>query len=429
MPEPRFRVRYFLCIWLFVLSAIAFLDRTNISLAGLQLSREFGLGNQHLGYIFSAFLLGYAGFQIPAGVLAVRFGPRKVLTYGILLWSVATALTAMLPSGLPNVLAVLIAIRFALGIGESVIYPAANQFVARWVPQKERGIINGLIFAGVGAGSGLTPPLITWIILNHGWRGAFWFTAVLMAIGASVWWFISRDTPDEHPSVSSAERAEIHAGLAAYAAVQGGRQGTGHKIAWAAILKRRDLYAMMISYFAFGYSAYVFFSWFFIYMAQARGVDLRTSAKITMLPFLCMTIFCLAGGVLSDRLTKGVGLRAGRCGLAAVAQFLTALFLVVGSRVPNPYVAAAILALAAGSLYVSQSSFWSASTDIAGKNSGVFSALVNMSGQLGGALTASLTPWLASHYNWEMPFSAAATLGVIGGLAWLTVRPERPLEV
>jgi ACS family glucarate transporter-like MFS transporter len=430
MPsERRIRVRFYLCFWLFVLSAITFLDRTNVSLAGLQLSREFGLGNQRLGWIFSAFLLGYAGFQIPAGVLAVRYGPRKVLTYGILLWAVATALTAMLPRGLPHVLMVLIAIRFTLGIGESVIYPAANQFVACWVPQKERGIVNGLIFAGVGAGSGLTPPLITWIILNHGWRGAFWFTAALMFIGAAVWWIIARDTPGEHPRVSAEELAEIRAGLAAYAAVAPGAHArSDHKIAWGAMLRRADLGALMISYFAFGYSAYLFFSWFFIYMAQARGVDLRTSAKITMLPFLCMTGFCLAGGWISDRLTKSFGLRAGRCGLATVAQFLTAIFLLVGSRVPNPYVAALILALGAGSLYVSQSSFWSASTDIAGRNSGVFSALVNTSGQLGGALTASLTPVLALHFNWKMPFTVAATLSVVGGLAWLIVHPERPLD-
>ena len=427
--ERRIRTRYYLCFWLFVLSAITFLDRTNVSLAGVQLSREFGLSIQRLGWIFSAFLVGYAGFQIPSGVLAVRYGPRKVLTFGILLWAAATALTAMLPSGLPHVLTVLIAIRFALGIGESVIYPAANQFVARWVPQKERGIVNGLIFAGVGAGSGLTPPLITWIILKYGWRGAFWFTAALMLIGAVVWWIIARDTPDEDPRVSPSEREEIREGLATYSAAGPSPQVLGrHKIAWGAILMRADLGAMMVSYFAFGYSAYLFFSWFFLYMAEARGVDLRTSAQFTMLPFLCMTAFCLAGGWISDHLTKNFGLRAGRCGLASVAQFLTAILLVVGSRVPSPYVAALILALGAGCLYVSQSSFWSASTDIAGANSGVFSSLVNMSGQIGGAITASLTPWLAQHFNWQVPFTVAAILAILGGLAWLTVHPERPLE-
>src|ERR1700721_3175533 len=82
--EPRSRVRFFLAFWLFVLSGVAFLDRTNISIAGLQISTEYGLGNQRLGWIFSAFLIGYAGFQLPAGWLATRFGPRRVLTLGVL---------------------------------------------------------------------------------------------------------------------------------------------------------------------------------------------------------------------------------------------------------------------------------------------------------------------------------------------------------
>src|ERR1700712_5704455 len=90
------RVRYFLGFWLFVLSAVAFLDRTNISIAGLQISREYGLVNQSLGWIFSAFLIGYAGFQLPAGILAARFGPRRVLTLGVFWWCAATALTSVL---------------------------------------------------------------------------------------------------------------------------------------------------------------------------------------------------------------------------------------------------------------------------------------------------------------------------------------------
>src|SRR6185437_10676289 len=112
MSERRMRVRYLLSIWLFVLSAVAFLDRTNISIAGLQISHEYGLGNQRLGWIFSAFLIGYAGFQLPAGWLASRFGPRRVLTLGVLAWGVATAFTALLPSNIPYAVVFLIGIRF-----------------------------------------------------------------------------------------------------------------------------------------------------------------------------------------------------------------------------------------------------------------------------------------------------------------------------
>src|SRR4051812_30534736 len=104
------RVRFFLAFVLFALSGIAFLDRTNISIAGLQIAEEFGLGNQRLGWIFSAFLVGYAGFQLPAGWLAARFGPRRVLTLGTIWWSVATILVALLPSRIPGAVVFLIAI-------------------------------------------------------------------------------------------------------------------------------------------------------------------------------------------------------------------------------------------------------------------------------------------------------------------------------
>jgi ACS family glucarate transporter-like MFS transporter len=423
----RTRVRFFLAFWLFVLSGVAFLDRTNISIAGLQISREYGLGNQRLGWIFSAFLIGYAGFQLPAGILAARFGPRKVLTIGVFWWGIATALTAILPSNIPHAVMLLIGVRFFLGAGEAVIYPAANQFVARWVPQQERGFINGLIFAGVGAGSGLTPPLLTWIILSEGWRAAFWFSAAIGFIAGAVWWVFARDTPEEHPGVSRAELKEIRAGLTLYS-TDSDVSSTDRSISWKAIFARKDLAALMAGYFSFGYIAWVFFSWFFLYMAQVRGFDLKASARYAMLPFLCMTIFSLVGGALSDRLTLSHGLRVGRCYLASFSLFLTAIFLVLGSQVRSPQLAGFILAGGAGALYLSQSTFWSVSVDIAGRSSGVFSSLVNMGGQIGGALTASLTPWIAQRFGWTTSFAVAAAMAVIGSLCWLVVHPERALE-
>jgi MFS transporter, ACS family, glucarate transporter len=422
--EGHSRKRFVLAFWLFVLSAISFMDRTNISIAGLQISSEYGLGNQRLGWIFSAFLIGYAGFQVPAGWLASRFGPRLVISLGVVWWGVATALTTVIPVGVSQAVLLLIGVRFTLGAGEAVIYPSANQLVARWVPEQERGIINGLIFAGVGAGSGLTPPLLTWFILKYGWRSAFWFSAVIGVIAGAVWWWLARDTPEEDPHVSPSELHIIRAGLVEDAAAS----SAPAVISWRAILSRRDLAAMSFSYFAYGYTAWIFFSWFFVYLAQVRGLNLKSSALFTMLPFLSMTIGSLGGGVLSDRLTRIYGLWVGRCGLASVAFFFTAVFLVLGSRAQSPQVAGVILAGGAGALYISQSSFWSVSADIAGRSSGVFSSIVNMVGQIGGAVTASLTPWVAQRFGWTTSFAIAAALAVAGGVVWITVRPDRPLS-
>ncbi|MGH9447298.1 MAG: MFS transporter, partial [Terriglobia bacterium] len=162
--EPSSRMRWFLVFWIFLLGAVAFLDRVNISIAGSSIATEFHLSDVQLGYVFSAFLIGYAIFQTPGGRLADRLGPRRVIAIAVIWWAVFTALTASFPAGIAGALLLFISIRFLLGAGEAIMYPASNQFVARWIPTQERGIANGWIFAGVGIGAGVTPPLITTIM-------------------------------------------------------------------------------------------------------------------------------------------------------------------------------------------------------------------------------------------------------------------------
>ncbi len=423
------RLRFFLALLLCALSGIAFLDRTNVSIAGLQIGNEFGLGNQELGWIFSAFLLGYAGFQIPAGWLAVRFGPRRMLTLGAIWWSLATISVAILPTGFSGAVLLLIGARLLLGAGEASVYPAASQFVAHWIPMSERGFVNGLIFAGVGAGSGLTPPLLNWIIGHDGWRSAFYFSALCSLVMGAIWWISSRDFPEEHPNISRTELQEIEAGLSANLTPAKNHGVHASPISWRMFFTRPDLPALMVGYFCFGYVSWIYFSWFFLYMAQVRGFDLKASSRIAMLPFLSMTFCCLAGGALSDWLSKRHGLRLGRCWQATVAMLMTGVFLLIGSRTQSPLLAGVILACGAGALYFSQSSFWSVAIDIAGPSSGLFSSITNMSGQIGGAITASLTPYIATHFGWTTSFAVAAGFSAVGALCWTVVHPERPLEV
>lgn len=401
-----------------MLSAVAFMDRTNISIAGPAIRSELHLDDVHLGWVFSSFLLGYAAFQVVGGWLAYRYGPRLVLTGGVVWWGVFSALTTLVRPSIAHALLVLILIRFALGAGEAVIYPASNQFVARWIPVAERGRANGWIFAGVGAGAGLTIPALTWIIASYGWRAAFWCSALAGIVIGAVWYGMARDTPEEHPLVSRDELKFIQASRST-----GEASADNTPINWVAVLFNRNIAALTLSYFSFGYVAWIFFSWFFIYMAQVRGLNLKSSALVSMLPFIAMTICCLGGGVVSDTLTRRFGLRPGRCGIAIVSFALTAVFLVVGSHVRGPYTASIILAGGAGALYLSQSSFWAVSADLAGRCSGVVSGVMNMGCQIGGAVTASLTPYIAARLGWTSAFLFAAALAVFGGLMWLFVVP------
>ena len=339
-------------------------------------------------------------------------------------------LTALVPPKMSGSILVLVLVRFALGSGEATMYPATSQFVERWFPMRERGKANGIIFGGVGVGSGLTPPLVTAIIVHYGWRASFWFSAAVGVIAGIVWYVMARDTPDEHPFVRESELALIRQEREPV----GGKVSTNGKsptnkrtVPWARIFGSKEVLALTLSYFCFGYVAWVFFGWFYIYLAQVRGLNLRTSALYSMLPFVGMTIGCLSGGVAGDWMANRFSLRLGRCLLPFFAMATTAVLLVVGSRAEQAQTAGIVLALGAGILYVSASCFWAVSANFGGEYAGLTSGIMNMGAQIGGACTASLTPLIAAHFGWQMSFYVAALLAVLGALAWLIVDPRRSL--
>jgi len=185
--------------------------------------------------------------------------------------------------------------------------------------------------------------------------------------------------------------------------------------------------AITLSYFSFGYVAWIFFAWFYIYLAQVRNLNLKASAFYAMLPFLAMAACCPLGGVISDRLTRSQGPRIGRCYLASVAIAMAAIFLVLGAEVHGARLASVVLAGGAGALYLAQSSYWSVTADMAGSSSGSVSGFMNMGGQIGGAVTASLTPAIASRFGWTASFLVAAALCLLGAVAWTFVDPRRIL--
>jgi ACS family glucarate transporter-like MFS transporter len=423
-------IRYVLVLWLLVLSTVAYLDRTNISIAGIEIGQEFAISKIRLGWVFSAFLIGYAGFQIPAGLLARRLGSRRVLTLLGVWWGFFIALTAMIPRHVGHALLILVAIRFALGAGEATMYPATSQFVERWFPVRERGKANALIFAGVGLGGGLTPGLVTAIILHHGWRASFAFSACVGLTAGLVWWLLARNTPEQHAWVGEQERALIVSGrrIATAREEDPARYGK-HSIPWAKIFQTRSIYALTLSYFSFGYVAWMFFAWIYIYMATVRGLNLKTSAVYASFPFIAMTIGCLVGGVVSDWIAARFSLRLGRCLLPGVALASTAVLVLLGSRAQEAQTAALVLACGAGVLYLAQSSFWAVSADIAGEYTGIVSGMMNMGGQIGGACTASLTPLIAAKFGWGNSFFVAAGLALMGGAAWVLIDPNRSLNV
>jgi ACS family glucarate transporter-like MFS transporter len=179
-----------------------------------------------------------------------------------------------------------------------------------------------------------------------------------------------------------------------------------------------------LTYFTFGYASYIFFTWFFTYLNKVRGLDLTASAIYSTIPFLAMAICSPLGGWVADLLVGRYGRRVGRCGVAAFGMGLAAVFLALATQVKSAELASVALAGGAGALYLSQSAYWAVTADIAGPWAGFTSGLMNMGGQIGGAVTASLTPWIAGHFGWSASFLVAAALAAAGSAAWLLVDPD-----
>lgn len=416
----RGRLRWLLVAWMFAISATAYLDRVNISIAGPILQKEFGLSNTQLGWVFSSFVIGYALFQVPGGRLVDRYGPRRTLLFATIWWAVFTSITAMVPSSVAGALLILLSVRLSLGLGEAVVYPSSNRLVSKWIPTTERGVANGVIFAGVGIGAGVTPPLVTYILTHYGWQWTFWISAGIGLVIGAVWFWVARDQPDQHPWATPEEIGNIKAGLP-----KASISTTAPALRWTQLFRNRSVMAMSLSYFTYGYTAYIYFTWFFIYLTKVRGMDLKSSAILGMLPFLAMAIGSPLGGTISDFVTRHWGRRNGRCLVAAVSMGISAVFLAFGPLTANTQMATLLLAGGAGALYLSQSSFWSVSADISGPSAGVLSGFMNMGNQIGGALTASLTPVLANYFGWSFSFLVTAVLCGVGALAWLLVDPEK----
>jgi len=419
----KYRVRYLLIMLIFVVSAVVYIDRSNMSIAGIYLAKDYHITKLQLGWVQSAFLLGYAFFQIPAGWVVGKLGPHKTLTLGLLWWSALTVATALVPPGMANALWILIAVRFVLGLGESVAYPSSNQFIAAWFPTQERGKANGWVFGGVGLGSGTAPPLIALIIATFGWHAAFYFSAAIGLVICAIWYRVGRDTPAQHPKVTPEELAHIRAGLPVK------MEGKMPPVPWGRIFSSLDIWMVTIAYVAFGYVAFIFHTWFFPYVKDGLGLDMKSSALLSAIPFIAMTSCCLLGGVVSDWLVKKKGQYFGRSLFGAFTLFLTCALLLIGGNAHNPYVAILVLASAAGALYLGQATYWAVGADFGGPYSGIVSGLLNMGGQIAGAVTASATPWFAQEYGWPMAFYVAAGVSFVCAFAWFLVNPDKRLVI
>lgn len=407
------RVRYRVVAFLVALAAITYLDRVCIATLAPRIMAELGLNRVQMSYVFSAFTLAYAIFEIPTAWWGERIGTRKVLARIVIWWSSFTLAT----SAAFNFWSLTL-VRFLFGAGEAGAWPNAAKTFSRWIPTHERGRVQGLFFMGAHLAGGLTPALVT--LLQHwlAWRGIFLAFGALGFAWAAWWlaWF--RDDPAEHRSVNVLELNCIREG-------QGLQLGHAESGSWTRVLRDRNVLALCVSYFANGYGFYFLITWLPAYLEQRRGFSKGGLSLFAGLPLLLSVVADLFGGLVTDRLAKTYGVRLGRVAVGASAYLVAAVAILGSTLTRNAVIAAVLIAVAAAASMFTLAASWAACIDIGGAHSGVVSAAMNTSGQIGGILSpvvlAYLLEWLS---DWSAPLLVMSGLYLAASLAWLAFDPR-----
>lgn len=413
--ERPSRVRHLVVAWAFALGFVLYLDRAAMAVLAPAVRQDLGLGSLEMGWIFGIFVWGYAAFHVPTGWLGDRIGPRRVLSAIVLAWSAFTALTAAAWS-----LASMLTIRFLFGAAESGATPNVTKAFARWIPATERARAQGIFFAGMSAGGALAHPLVTVLLLEIGWRSTFVVLGFLGALWAAGWHLWFRDRPAEHPHVNAAELELIGAPEEAGPTVA--------PIAWREALASENLWAILLMYLTYGYTGYIYITWFPSYLLEARHLTPMLAGVLAAMPPALALVAKPLGGWWSDRLVRRRGLVFGRRLVGMTGFGIGALAVIPGIFLANPYLAVAFLALADGGAALAHAVCFAVCIDIARRRAGTISALMLTMGSLGNLISAlSFGAFVQYTGSWIPPFLIAMAANLAGCLLWLKIDPSKEL--
>lgn len=395
------RVRFSIVTFTFISIVIAYMDRANLSVASVTIMKEYGWNTAQWGSILSAFFVGYLVLQIPAGWLADRIGGKRVLAAGVVWWSIFTAATPLAKN-----LGSMWIVRALMGVGEAVTFPAETSIASKWVPIKERARSQALNLSGMALSLAVSVPISAWIINAFGWPVVFYFGASLGLIWTIFWLWYAKDKPADHPKVNQQELELI-------------QQDQGEKKEstsdWRVVLKSGSVWALAINYFFHNYTWYLYLTWLPGYLVMARGFSIMKMGVYGMLPYLGAFVATNFAGYVSDRLIPKFGVTRARKYIMYVAFGGSALFLYLGAMAATGEMAVLWITLAVSFLSMNFSSFWALPIDLAPKNAGLVSGVMNTFGTIAGIAAPIVTGFIVNATgSWVYALGVAIVLSIIG---------------
>ncbi|XP_047977302.1 ascorbate transporter, chloroplastic [Salvia hispanica] len=402
---PKRWVMVLLCFTAFLLCNM---DRVNMSIAILPMSKEYNWSSATVGLIQSSFFWGYLLTQILGGIWADKIGGKLVLGFGVIWWSIATVLTPIAARvGLPC----LLIMRAFMGIGEGVAMPAMNNLLSKWIPVSERSRSLALVYSGMYLGSVTGLAVSPVMIHKYGWPSIFYAFGSLGIIWFALWWKKAHSSPEDDPGLSLGERELILGGSISKEPVS--------EIPWKKILTKAPVWALIVSHFCHNWGTFILLTWMPTYYNQVLKFNLTESGLLCVLPWLTMAVFANIGGWIADTLiSRGLSITSVRKIMQSIGFLGPAFFLTQLSKVKTPALAVLCMACSQGSDAFSQSGLYSNHQDIGPRYAGVLLGLSNTAGVLAGVFGTAATGYILQKGSWDDVFKVAVALYFVGTLTW-----------
>lgn len=408
------RVRYRVVGLMISLAMVTYLDRACIAKLAPDIMADLSLSKEQMSWVFSAFAIAYALFEVPTAWWADRHGTRRVLTRIVLWWSAFTMATAGAFS-----YASMLAARFLFGAGEAGAWPCVGRTFSRWIPLAQRGRVQGIFFAGAHLAGGLTPVLASLLSGLFGWRGVFVVFGFVGVAWVMVWRRLFRDDPAEDADVNAAERALIEAGRTKGVATH---EGWAY---WRRLFAHRNTVPLCLAYIPNGCAFYFCISWLPTFLKEKHGFTAGSLDFFSGLPLILAVAGDLSGGALTDWATRRFGLRLGRAGIGFAGNLVAGVAMIAATQVHQPVPAIVLISLAVALTMGTLGAQWGTALDIGGAHVGVVSAAMNTTGQTGAILGPPAIIWLLRHFgDWNAPVLAIGIIFLVGAVCWCFIDPR-----
>jgi MFS transporter, ACS family, hexuronate transporter len=401
-------LRWWIAGLLFFGTALNYIDRSVLSILEPRINLDLRWTEDDWGLITGGFFLAYALFALPAGRLVDKIGTK----YGYLLllswWGAACTL-----HGLAGSVAAFVALRFALGMGESGLVPATAKACTEWFPQQERGFAYGMASAGMMIGGIITPPLVGRIAGHYGWPSAFFVTGGLCALWILAWQLLFGN-PASHRLITPKERDHILSNRSEKASGNGGRSASARVSVWA-LLALPQVWGIALARFIADPVWAFYMNWIPKYMKDVRHIAPEQIEDAAWWPFLAAAVACVASGSLSSFLIKR--------GLFPVKARKVILILgaaVMPASVLTFYVDNYLTAFTFACIAAFGHTFWVVATQtlptdmFPDKYIGTVTGSAQTVSAIGNALGMCLVGYVVRHVSYEPVFLLAGLLHPIG---------------